>query len=230
MAQMLSTFSKVEQSRFEAFQRARLDLRHVEEWVASCLSERWNLSHSRPLSDLVAVGQAPEITLVVSILAKIYAQRVVQTAVKLRDQHLEQQKQQQQQQQEEQKQQQLREDGITTTSSSQSTPLTVEWLRQAWLERQREGLDPGFFLQPASERLDRGSRLLTRHAQQAYQQRRLAALEAQDQYDAWVARQQAQSNEPGGDDKSNDAEKGRGSPKEKEEEKDDNMEVDTPET
>lgn len=124
MAQMLSTFSKAEQSRFEAFQRARLSPHYVGDWVAACLTQRWHLAkgeQQRPLRDLVAVGQAPEISLVVASLAKIYAQRIVQTAVQQR-------------------------------GDESRGPLTVEDLSAAHTERVREGLDPGFFLQAADER------------------------------------------------------------------------------
>jgi len=170
MAQMLSTFSKVEQSRFEAFQRAKFAPHVISDWVAACLSHRFELTEPRPLADLVAAGrQAPEITLVVSVLAKIYAQRIVQTAVQLR--------------------------GNSTTS--ETSPLTAAQLRQAFHERQRQGLDPGFFLQPASERPEAA---MTKHQSKAYEQQRLAALEAQDKYDKWVKEQQLQKdNEESGD-------------------------------
>ena len=159
---MLSTFSKVEQSRFEAFQRSRLQPAAVSDWLAACVSHSlWNLPHRpRPLAELTAVGQAPDITMVAAVLAKIYAQRIVQTAV-------------QQQQQ-----------SSTTSPTNEATkpPLTVSQLRQAWRERQYQGLDPGFFLQAADERPDAAT---TVTPQRAYEQARLAALEAQEQYDAW---------------------------------------------
>jgi hypothetical protein len=162
MAQMLSTFSKVEQSRFEAFQRARLSPQHVGDWIAACLCHRWNLAGDhRSLRDLVAVGQAPEISLVVASLAKIYSQRIVQTAIQQR--------------------------GDSKGDHNGGGPLTVEDLRAAHTERQREGLDPGFFLQAADER---PVAALRRRQSQLYEQQRLAALEAQDKYDRFVKEQQ----------------------------------------
>ena len=170
MAQMLSTFSKVEQSRFEAFQRSRLASEHVADWTAACLSHCWNLTTPRALQDLVAVGQAPEITLVVSVLAKIYAQRVVQTAVKMRQQ-----------------QQSTMESSTSSSTTNTNTPLTVNQLRAAWQERQNQGLDPGFFLQAADERCS-----ATRHHHGMFATARLAALEAQEKYDTWIKEQQQQ--------------------------------------
>ena len=171
MAQMLSTFSKVEQSRFEAFQRARFAPHTMGDWVAACLSHRWNLRAARPLPDLCAVGQAPNIVLVVSVLAKLYAQRLVQTAVQLRE---------------------AANDSANSTPT-ETTPLTADWLRRAWDERQRQGLDPGFFLQAAEPRTG-----VTAPQSKLFQQQRLAALEAQEKYDAWIKEQEAaaeQSNE-----------------------------------
>ena len=207
MAQMLSTFSKVEQSRFEAFQRAKFAPHVVGDWVAACLSHRFDLTAPRPLADLVAAGrQGPEIALVVSMLAKIYAQRIVQTAIQLRnDDH---------------QGTTNSNNGSSTSSSSaaaaaaETLPLSAAQLREAFRERQRQGLDPGFFLQPSDERPENA---VTRRHSKAYEQHRLAALDAQEKYDAWVKEQQAYDNAETSDrDNNND-----------DDDDDDKMQVDT---
>ena len=79
---MLSTFSSIEQSRFEAFKRAKLNHAVVEDWVAACLSHHMSLEGpGRPLQDLVTPGSHREITMVVATAAKIYAQRLVAAAL-----------------------------------------------------------------------------------------------------------------------------------------------------
>jgi hypothetical protein len=83
MSQMLSTFSSIEQSRFEAYKRAKLNHPAVEYWVAACLSHHMSLEGpGRRLSDLVTPGSHREITMVVATAAKIYAQRLVAAALK----------------------------------------------------------------------------------------------------------------------------------------------------
>lgn len=82
MSQMLSTFSSIEQSRFEAYKRAKLNHAAVENWVAACLSHHMSLEGpGRPLQDLVTPGSHREIVMVVATAAKIYAQRLVAAAV-----------------------------------------------------------------------------------------------------------------------------------------------------
>lgn len=83
MSQMLSTFSKVEQSRFEAFRCARFSPSVIENWVAAVLSDRYRLDECRELNDLVLPNQSADIVMVVSTLAKTYAQRLVWEASKL---------------------------------------------------------------------------------------------------------------------------------------------------
>lgn len=84
MSQMLSTFSSVEQSRFEAFKRAKLNHAAVEDWVAACLSHHLSLDGpGRPLRDLVTPGSHREIVTVVATAAKVYAQRLVAAALKI---------------------------------------------------------------------------------------------------------------------------------------------------
>jgi hypothetical protein len=106
MAQVISTFSRLEQSRFEAFRRATFPRDAIAKYVAHCLIEeqhrpisQGNLSRSTILSqtgggggghhhhhrepilaEVVAPGQAEDIALIVSILAKAYAQRLVTAA------------------------------------------------------------------------------------------------------------------------------------------------------
>ncbi|GAX27350.1 hypothetical protein FisN_17Lh267 [Fistulifera solaris] len=83
MSQMLSTFSFIEQSRFEAYKRAKLNHPAVEDWVAACVSHHMSLEGpGRPLSDLVTPGSHREIAMVVATAAKIYAQRLVAAALK----------------------------------------------------------------------------------------------------------------------------------------------------
>jgi hypothetical protein len=111
MAQVMSTFSRLEQSRFEAFRRATFPRDAIAKYVAHCLIEEQHRpisrgvlpgntiqSHVGPdgdnnpqpnsrhrhrepvLSEVVAPGQAEDIALIVSILAKAYAQRLVTAA------------------------------------------------------------------------------------------------------------------------------------------------------
>jgi hypothetical protein len=103
MAQMLSTFSATELSRFQAYRRSCFNASVVEGWVADCLHDRFGMigrplssslfsktqrnredkdhHHCRSLQDLVAPGQAQDIGSVVAVAAKIYAQRLVSEAL-----------------------------------------------------------------------------------------------------------------------------------------------------
>ena len=84
MAQALSTFNRLEQSQFEAFRRATLSKDAIFKYVAHSLIHHYsnNTEDSRPpiLSECVAPGEADEISLMVTTLAKAYAQRLVRTA------------------------------------------------------------------------------------------------------------------------------------------------------
>lgn len=81
MAQVCSTFSRIEQSRFEAFRRAAFPSDAISTYVAQCLIDEHGETNRAPvLSELVAPGQSEEICIVVSTLAKAYAQRLVTTA------------------------------------------------------------------------------------------------------------------------------------------------------
>jgi hypothetical protein len=178
MAQMLSTFSKLEQSRFEAFRRSTVPADAVHEWLAACLADRYSVSppaaqggagKSRSLADLVQPGQADSISMVVATLAKVYAQRLVSEAQRL-----------------------AQEDSIKSnnnevvTADEQQNPLQPQHIRRAWEHRKRQGLDPGFFLQ-ANEGLQWSSGGQAGHVHDC---RRLAALAAQEEYDAHVAKEE----------------------------------------
>jgi hypothetical protein len=82
MAQVLSTFNRLEQSRFEAFRRSTFSANAISKYVAHCLIERHpgDLDQQPILSHLCAPGEANEITMIVSALSKIYAQRLVHDA------------------------------------------------------------------------------------------------------------------------------------------------------
>jgi len=82
MAQFLSTFNRLEQSRFEAFRRSTFSSDAVSKYVAQILIEglQDGIEGEPELSHLCSVGQAPEITMVISTLAKVYAQRLIHEA------------------------------------------------------------------------------------------------------------------------------------------------------
>ena len=158
MAQMLSTFSHVEQSRFEAFQRSRFSPAVVEEWVGAVLSQRYGLDENRALSDLVLPNQASDIVMVVGVLAKIYAQRLVWEAIRIRQESA------------------ADEDTADNNRGSINTPLQAEYVMEAWRQRRQEGQDPGFFLQPHDTSFRDGD-------DDVHDARRLAALAAQEEYE-----------------------------------------------
>jgi hypothetical protein len=156
MSRMLSTFSNEEHSRFEAHERCSLDARAIREWLAACISHKHSLLQKHTLTDLVMPGQDSDITIVVATLAKIYAQRLVVAAVQMRD-------------------------ASQATSSLQPTDIL-----RAYHYRRDCGLDPGFLLAP------HGSFSIAVNGQQDsyttndHEQRRLAAFEAQDEYDKYM--------------------------------------------
>ena len=139
MAKILSTFSKVEQSRFEAFKRVTFPADAISKYVAHSLAERQRYqqcpdtnqqsllakgSKIPKLQDLVVPGQEEEITTVVATLAKVYAQRLCAAA-----------KTHQQQQ-------------STAKNGSANGPIQPEHVMHAYYARKDQGQDPGFFLQP----------------------------------------------------------------------------------
>ena len=120
MAQVCSTFSRVEQSRFEAFRRATFASDAISTFVADCLinehrGEVESVRRAPILSEVCAPGQAEEITVVVATLAKSYAQRLVTAAKSLQ--------------------------------AHPSEAVGPEQIMEAYKLRQSKGMDPGFFLQ-----------------------------------------------------------------------------------
>ena len=175
MAQVLTTFSSLEQSRFQAFKRSAFHADAVEEWVAACLQDRYgdngngSIRNSnyysttasegtirRKLDDLVAPGQAQDIGLVVAMAAKIYAQRLVAEAVSLHEQER---------------------SSTNNNNITAATPLPPTAVYRAVRERRRRGVDPGFFLQPATNCFNWAA------ATASYDVRRLAAEHAQALHD-----------------------------------------------
>lgn len=190
MAKILSTFSKMEQSRFEAFKRVSFPCNAISRYVAHCLAERQQHQRqvhdetnpnakkrfaasnhdgtSEPrLQDLVVPGQEEEITTVVATLAKAYAQRLCAAAKT----HAQVQKQQQQEQQ----------GGVTTGGGGDGNGAEIkpEHVLQAFYARKQQGQDPGFFLQ-ANECITVGAHNATTGKEQM---KRVAALSAQDDFD-----------------------------------------------
>jgi hypothetical protein len=119
MAQVLSTFSRVEQSRFEAFRRSTFASDSIRNYVAHCLVAHQDPSALDPkkppeLAHLCAPGQAEDITIIVSTVAKVYAQRLVTAA--------------------------------RAMIPDNNTPIQPSHILAALRDRQAKGLDPGFFL------------------------------------------------------------------------------------
>jgi hypothetical protein len=167
MAQVLSTFSRLEQSRFEAFRRSTLPGDAIRKYIAHCLVQqrKEHTPASRPapaLSHLCAPGQAEEITIVVSTLAKSYAQRLITAARR---------------------------------AAPDDTPIQPQHILNALEERKAQGLDPGFFLQASHSASSGLSSILKRDSN--YETKRLAALQAQEDYDKLL---QQESNEKKSDD------------------------------
>jgi hypothetical protein len=98
--------------------------------------EHYRAPHYHDLDDLVQPGQADTICMVVSTLAKIYAQRLVTTACSIA-------KKQQQQQQANF----LGSKGVYGNMDP-IEPLQPQHIAAAYRLRQQQGLDPGFFLPP----------------------------------------------------------------------------------
>lgn len=170
MAQVLTTFSSLEQSRFRAFKRSAFNADAVEAWVAACLQDRYSeiwsnasttQTTSRKLEDLVAPNQAQDIGLVVALAAKIYCQRLISEAVAL--------------------QQKERSSTIivksNTAATTATTPLPPTAVYRAVQARRQRGVDPGFFMQPATDCFNWET------ATASFDVRRLAAEHAQSEYD-----------------------------------------------
>jgi hypothetical protein len=168
MANLLSFFKTQEHSRFRAFKRSAFSTNTIKDWLAVCLSQHYSLGTVRRLEDWVIPGQVDSIGATAAALAKVYAQRLVRAAMELRQK-----------------------DDAQKSSSDTAVdihrPLSPQWIRQAWEERTRQGLDPGFFLQPPSDAALQWCHPL--HSD--FEQRRLAALAAQDAYDAHTTAESA---------------------------------------
>ena len=208
MAQVLSTFSRLEQSRFEAFRKAAFHGDAIAKYVAHCLiheqhrpvsagntsvdapdirtripgassgptdrdgKQKARFRNLRPnphyqrrlvLSELVAPGQAQDITVVVSTLAKEYAQRLVLAARRHTAERL------------------------LVNNEEESEAISPEDLLQAFSDRQARGLDPGFFLGGTKTKNATASEtslfLSDPEIHQRYSLSRSVALAAQDEYD-----------------------------------------------
>ena len=159
MSEVLSTFSRLEQSRFEAFRRATFCGNTISRYVAHCLiKQHSSLGDRRPvLSEVCAEGQAEEITIVVSTLAKAYAQRLVTAARRL-------------------------------GKRNYQGPVQPTEILKAYEKRRLLGLDPGFFLQSGDvgatgvlkdESYDR-RRLAVLHAQDKYDREHGVRMDIED--------------------------------------------------
>jgi hypothetical protein len=86
MAQMLLTFSNVEQARFAAYTRSKLPTRAVQDWITALLQDKLRHQtshrHASSLADLVSTDQANDIVWTIAMAAKIFAQRLVADAIK----------------------------------------------------------------------------------------------------------------------------------------------------
>ena len=220
MAQVLSTFSRVEQSRFEAFRRSTFSRDAISDYIAECMvqtqEQRHGLSTSgckqyyncktnakpKPtvstrssstkgqtidtgtkkigsakaapaassktnikLENLCVPGQAEEITIVVSTLAKSYAQRLVTAARR-------------------------------KSSTSDNVPIQPQHILDAFKERQSLGLDPGFFLQPlTTQKSSLTLPISTPIGQKEYKTKRSAVLHYQEQFDKFTSKVQKEREE-----------------------------------
>lgn len=223
MAQVLSTFSRLEQSRFEAFRKAAFRGDAVAKYVAHCLiheqhrpvsvgnhtqaninaatnntkrtripgansqetvrdgKTKARFRNLRPnshyqrrvvLSEVVAPGQAQDIALVVSTLAKEYAQRLVLAARRYATERL------------------------ANDDNEEDPAISPEDLFQAHADRQARGLDPGFFLQTTTQKNTEIPNLLKDpENQQRYSLSRSVALAAQEEYDRDQQEREERQNE-----------------------------------
>ena len=176
MAQVLTTFSSLEQSRFRAFKRSAFNADAVEAWVAACLQDRYSeiwsnasttQASSRKLEDLVAPNQAQDIGLVVALAAKIYCQRLISEAVALH--------------QKERSSTISSKANTAATATTTTTPLPPTAVYRAVQARRRRGVDPGFFMQPATDCFNWET------ATASFDMRRLAAEHTQSEYDKHVS-------------------------------------------
>ena len=177
LTRLWSTLTPQEQSRWTAFQQSVLSTTAVQDWLAACLSRRYNHDdNSNALADYCVPGQEQDIGMVVATLAKIYAQRLVATAVKLRDDNNNNNKK-------------TTTEAAAAASSAVVTPLEPLDIQRAWQYQQKHGLTPGFFLSSSSSSNTTTS---SRHNPQAETDLRMAALQAEQEYDAWKQKQQTE--------------------------------------
>jgi hypothetical protein len=244
MKQVLSTFSKLEQSRFEAFRKASFPGDAIGTYVAHCLineqhrsvstggdnksgterggegnaeavsgeaastasivSNSTRLRYLRPttttttaaaatskrkkkkpiLSDVVATGQSGDITVVVSTLAKAYAQRLVLAArkysIERRNKH----------KIKDENENNSNDDHNDEEVEEEDIAISPEDILKAYADREVRGLDPGFFLQARGTNNNSGSsnsgctnvNLLLTENDQRYTLNRSVVLSAQDEY------------------------------------------------
>ena len=244
MKQVLSTFSKLEQSRFEAFRKASFPGDAIGTYVAHCLineqhrsistgdtkstslerggnneeaaatvatntsstasivSNSTRLRYLRPttttaatgkrrkkkpiLSDVVATGQSGDITVVVSTLAKAYAQRLVLAArkysIERRNRH--------KTSVHDENSNNDDDDDEEEEEEEEDIAISPEDILKAYADREVRGLDPGFFLQARGTKNNSGSsnsgctnvNLLLTENDQRYTLNRSVVLSAQDDY------------------------------------------------
>eukprot|EP00536_Pseudo-nitzschia_multiseries_P010344 jgi/Psemu1/326017/estExt_fgenesh1_pg.C_3110008 len=231
MAQVLSTFSRMEQSRFEAFRKAAFPGDAIAKYVAHCLvheqhrplsgaegmgcpsaaedadasdsllgaarrppstvraKHKTRFRHLRPvgganrrpvLSEVVAPGQAGDITVVVSTLAKEYAQRLVTEARK----HTAERRRRN-------AAAERNNDHNGDHDHDDDPAIAPGDILRAYAHREARGLDPGFFLQghrPSNNRSGSGGAdvsgmLADPDAHTRQDRTRSVALAAQEAYD-----------------------------------------------
>ena len=153
MARMLSTFSSMEQSRFAAYKRSTLRADSVQEWLATCLQHRVmdprSIDCSKPPK--LADLVAPGTHNEIGTIAAIAAKVYAQRLVAA---------------------------SLKIAGPKHKGPLQPHHVWKAFSARKKEGLDPGFYLQP-NESMQLTS---TASVLKEQEQRRLAALAAQEVY------------------------------------------------
>lgn len=125
------------EQQYQQQQRLGTGVPHLEHAMMKSMQSTQSstsLKHKRPLHDLVQPGEADSIVIVVSALAKAYAQRLVAAARRVAD---------------------VMETSTTSSSSQhngvsqhqQQQPLQVHHIQLAHDARVKAGIDPGFFMQ-----------------------------------------------------------------------------------
>ena len=204
MTKVLSTFNRLEQSRFEAFRRSTFRGDAISQYVAHCLAASHELAYARQLktrlylgaldttrqphcpyvknngtsndtrttaaaatlkkrslNDMVPPGQADEITVVVSTLAKAYAQRLVTAARRV----------------------------AAAEGTDETQPLQPSHVLKAYHSRVEAGLDPGLFMQKPRVAIVKETSATVAAALgtvDVNDLQRSAALAAQEEYDKYM--------------------------------------------